>query len=339
MIKVLLFTNAPLIELFLEKAIKLDPGISLLDYDKDRAVKAVQEHSPGIVLIDVEVLNCEQIVSEIMHQAPCPILLLVSDGSEDRKQRALNCLGSGALDIYELPVLNEMISESEAIRLTEEIRFLSKINVFPKERKIQKAKSTVLKKIKFESRNVKVIGIGASTGGPKALVGILRNLPKNYPIPIVVVQHIVNKFIPGLIDWLSREVSLRIKIGDEGERIEKGTAYFAPDGLHTKISKDMRIIFDNSDSVNGCKPSIDVLMTSLADSFGQSALGILLTGMGKDGAAGMAKIHALGGRTIAQDEASCAVFGMPKVAIEKGVIDSVLSPKGIAETLIKVVKL
>jgi two-component system chemotaxis response regulator CheB len=335
MINVLLITNAPLIRGFLEKVAKLDPGINITDFDKNQTEKSFQDYNADIVVIDAQDSDRSQITSEIMQQTPCPILVLVSQENKVGNQNALACINTGALDYFEIPSLNETVSENEAVKLTEEIRFLSKISVFPKGHQTENSEFNIPPKVEFEPNLVNVVGIGASTGGPKSLVKILKYLPDNYPIPVVIVQHIVNKFLPGLIEWFSKETSLCVKIADNGEKIKGGTVYFAPNGIHTIIDSNMLITFDNSNHLNGCKPSIDVLFSSLAESFGEKALGIILTGMGKDGAAGAAKIRASGGQTIAQDEASSTIFGMPRVAIDMGAIDYILPPREIAEVLLK----
>ena len=335
MIKVLLVTNDYLVKTSVKVAIRLDPGITLIINENDPITNVIQKNKPNIVLIDVNVSYCLEFVKEIMSQNPVPILLLLSQEHQGEERHVLNCLNSGALDIFRLLFSGDNFNEAELGKLTEEIRLISKINVFPKERRTN---TFMVKNPNDDSEpdNIKIIGIGASTGGPKAIVEVLKPLPKSYPIPIIIVQHIVEKFLHGLTDWLSGETALKIKIGNEGEILEGGTVYFAPDGTHTIIEPDGQIAYNHNNRINGCKPSIDILMSSLADSFGKHALGIILTGMGKDGATGLTKIRQSGGQTIAQDEVSSTVFGMPRVAIESGAINTVLSPKDIGKFLVNI---
>jgi two-component system chemotaxis response regulator CheB len=166
------------------------------------------------------------------------------------------------------------------------------------------------------------IGIATSTGGPSALQRILSRLPADFPIPILVVQHIAETFVAGLVRWLGGQCKLQVKIAERGESLAAGKVLFA-DGRHLVASQG-QVRLDDSPPVRGAKPSGTVLFASLAVQFGESAVGFILTGMGDDGCAGLKLLRERGGLTIAQAEAGCAVYGMPRMALETGAAELAL---------------
>lgn len=184
----------------------------------------------------------------------------------------------------------------------------------------------------------KVIAIATSTGGPPALSFILESLPFDYPIPIVVVQHIGVGFIGGMVEWLNRHVSLNVKLGKAGELLEPATVYIAPEGVHMGVLPDGRIKLFDGPHDSGFRPSANQLFESIGTAFGAESLAFVLTGMGNDGADGLAKFKEEGGFVVAQDQESCTVFGMPKAAIDSGNTDLVLPLNTIPSYLQELVK-
>lgn len=168
--------------------------------------------------------------------------------------------------------------------------------------------------------------MAASTGGPGVLRQILGNLPVDLPVPILVTQHITAGFAQGFANWLDSVTPLQVSLAKQGEQVLPGHVLIAPEGMHMIVTPGGTIQLDQSPPVKGQRPSATRLFDSVARVYGPAALGIVLTGMGDDGVDGLSSIHLLGGQVIAQDEASCVVFGMPKVAIDKGIVDQVLSP-------------
>ncbi len=164
---------------------------------------------------------------------------------------------------------------------------------------------------------------------------ILKNIPSDYDLGILVVQHMTSGFIRGFVDWLGDVCEIKVKLANDGEKIERGQVLVAPDGFHTIVRSKKRIGLVSGEKVHGVKPSVDTLFNSIAEVFGQTAVGVLLTGMGVDGAVGLKHIKDKGGVTIAQSENSCAVFGMPKAAVEKGAVSKLLSVEDIICTLIR----
>jgi two-component system chemotaxis response regulator CheB len=180
---------------------------------------------------------------------------------------------------------------------------------------------------------IRLVAIGASTGGPTVIVEILGDLPGNLPVPILVVQHIAPGFTPGLAEWIGRGTELRVKLAEPGETVQPGTVYVAPHGSHMGITKSMRIHLTQGAEENDFCPSISYLFQSVAESIGRSGAGILLSGMGQDGVKGLLQLRKTGGVTIAQDEDTSVIFGMPGEAVRIGAAQYVLSPRQISGLL------
>jgi two-component system chemotaxis response regulator CheB len=178
-----------------------------------------------------------------------------------------------------------------------------------------------------------VVAIGVSSGGPRIVHEILSGLPPEFGLAVLVVQHMAEGFMPGLITWLQPRCPLPIKVAEEGDAILPGRVLFAPDFAHLVVTSAERVHLSSVDPVNGLRPSVDVAFASIAGVYGARAAGIVLTGMGADGAAGLFAIRDAGGLTMVQDEASCVVFGMPRAAIERGAAQRVLTPAGLIEAL------
>jgi two-component system chemotaxis response regulator CheB len=179
-----------------------------------------------------------------------------------------------------------------------------------------------------------IVGIGASAGGPGALARVLGGLPAEFPIPIVIVQHLSAEFVPGLAEWLDRSCAISVRLAVDGETPQPGTAYMAPGNAHLRLSADRRLMLDYSEGgVYRHRPAVDALFESLATVYEAHSIAIVLTGMGDDGAIGLETLRKGGARTIAQDAQSCVVFGMPAAAIERGAAEYVLPLNMISRAL------
>ncbi len=175
--------------------------------------------------------------------------------------------------------------------------------------------------------------IGASTGGPKALPEVLSRLPGSLPAAVLVVQHMPEGFTHSFAERLSWSTSLEVKEAEDGEDIRKGMVYLAPGNRHMTVA-DNKIMLDDGPKVNYVRPAVDVLMMSVAPIYGPRAVGVILTGMGSDGAEGMRHIKMNGGKTVVQDEDTCTVYGMPKAVVELGAADKVVPLQDIAKSII-----
>jgi two-component system, chemotaxis family, protein-glutamate methylesterase/glutaminase len=176
-----------------------------------------------------------------------------------------------------------------------------------------------------------VIGICVSTGGPRTLVEVLRGLPAEYAIPVLVVQHMTPGFVGGLVRSLDREIALPVRLAVDGDPLAPGV-WLAPDGAHLTLDRTRRLALDRETQAGSHRPSGDLLLLSLARVLGPRAVAVVLTGMGRDGADGLAAVGAAGGLTIAQDEQSSVVFGMPRVAAQRGA-QQILAPEQISAEL------
>jgi two-component system chemotaxis response regulator CheB len=168
---------------------------------------------------------------------------------------------------------------------------------------------------------VRLIAVAASTGGPAALQRILEALPADFPVPLLIVQHIATGFGAGLAEWLASTCGIQVKVAEHGEPLAARTAYLAPDDRHLGIRPDRRVLLDDTAPIDGFRPSATYLFESAARVYGASMAAVVLTGMGRDGVEGLHAVKAAGGRVIAQDESSSVVYGMPREAVAAGLVD------------------
>jgi two-component system chemotaxis response regulator CheB len=180
-----------------------------------------------------------------------------------------------------------------------------------------------------------IIGIASSTGGPSALVTALKPLPASYPLPILIVQHITHGFTTGFCEWLNSELNLQVLVAQQGAKPLPGQALVAPDDMHMQISDQGTVVLHTSPPYKGLRPSANYLFYSLARVYGRQATGVILTGMGDDGADGLKELHDQGGLCIAQNEETSVVFGMPREAIARKAIDHVLPIENVSQVLLK----
>jgi chemotaxis response regulator CheB len=185
----------------------------------------------------------------------------------------------------------------------------------------------------WKMQSIRIIGIAASPGGPSTLLNVLEPLTSDYPLPILVVQHVSQGFGTGLAEWLGSELKITVKLAQENEKPMPGKVYLAPDDFHMEVNMNGTIHLHKGPPYRGLRPSANYLFDSISKVYGKRAMGIILTGMGDDGAQGMLHLYQAGGLTIAQDRQSCIIYGMPKEAIDLGAVDVVLNPDQINYTL------
>lgn len=333
MISILVADDSPLVREVLKDIIESEPDMEVIGEARDgsEAVEKAKQLKPDLITMDIlmPVMDGLAATEEIMAYFPTPILIFSSAVSDKEMNIAFQAISLGALDVMEKP--SGITSDRyEEVRqdLVSKIRLLSRIHVIAhvrgkrkKPAAVQKAAVTPVPSRKKVSR--RLVAIGASTGGPRALVEIFRELPAKLPAPIVIVQHIAPSFAEGMGEWLERESMIKVNIAKEGDSIKAGEAYLSPTGYHLVLNKS-RLHLNKGEPVNACKPSVDVFFNSVAEHYGESTLAVLLTGMGRDGADGMKNIHDRRGHTIVQDESTSVIFGMPKVAIDLGAVDEIL---------------
>jgi two-component system chemotaxis response regulator CheB len=181
--------------------------------------------------------------------------------------------------------------------------------------------------------DIRAVAIGASTGGPPVLQTVFSGLPRDFPVPVLLVQHMAPGFVQGFIDWLAQSTPLAMQVARHGDALASGHVYVAPDGCHMGVASNGRIVLSGGPPENGARPAVSVLFRDVANVFGRHAVGVLLTGMGKDGARELKGLRDRGAVTIAQDKDSSVVHGMPGAAIECDAAMYVLPPEGITEML------
>lgn len=287
---------------------------------------AVVRLKANVVLV-VLGLRSQQAVSAIeklMAERPTPVLLVAREGS-DRKS-AFAALAAGALEIFEVP---KEPRPDVWRRLHEQLDHLARLSVLPqvRGRRQQVATHVALRPV------YPVVAIAASLGGPKALAAVLKGLPTTFTAPVLICQHITSGFSDDLARWLAAESKREVLEVTRAQALREGAVYVAPSGLHLAVRPGGRVELDDGEPVGGFKPSCDVLLRTAASAFGDRAIGVVLTGMGRDGARGLKEIRARGGHTVAQDEATSTVFGMPQEAIALGAAEKILPLDKIAAQL------
>ena len=336
MIRVLLADDSLLTLSILKDLIAQDPQITVVGeaYDGRQAVDKVMQLRPDLLIMDVmmPVMDGLTAVQEIMKVAALPILILSSDSAVGEQSNAFNAIRLGALDVMRKPEgLSGAAWDAFASTLLAQIHTLSRVRVIHHFRSARKRTAATPLPPKLSTCR-SIIAIGASTGGPKVVMKILKELPADREASIVIVQHIANGFAAGFAEWLNAESAYNVRIAKEGDLLEHGVALVAPSDQHMEI-RNGRVVLTNTPQVNGCRPSIDNLFFSLAKEKATSVVATILTGMGKDGAEGLLALKEGGAYTIAQDEGSCAVYGMPKVAFELGGVREVQPADKIAAVI------
>lgn len=343
MIGVLIVDDSVLAIAILKRMLSLSADISVVGVAENGrdALSLIPKVRPDVICTDLHmpVMDGLEFTREVMSRHPLPILLVSISGRDDSLS-AFKVLEAGAVDIFPKPAADPLLDHEKVARqLIGKIRILSGVHVFRRPyvgsdsgRKMSGSTESETTP-QVPTSDVRIIVIGASTGGPDALRAICSQMTRDFPVPVVCIQHIAEGFSSGLLEWLSSQCAAKVKRASPGERPAAGVIYFPEDGKHLLIGEDGCFVHSAEAPLDGHKPSITVTMASLARGYGNGVLGILLTGMGRDGAEGMRAISRAGGITIAQDEKSCVVFGMPRQAIELNAARYVLPLENIARII------
>lgn len=297
--------------------------------DGKEALDMVATLNPDMLIMDVQMphLNGFEATEQIMAHRPKPILILSSIINRSEVFTSLKAIELGALDVMEKPEFSNPAQMSMFSRnLVERIRMLSHIRVIPHIRGRQLGVVKPLPPLlPSAAGQCEAVGIGCSTGGPLALKVIISGLTKPDHPPLIVVQHITNGFLEGLADWLQTECKRRVTIASRQQLLEPGGIYLVPNGYQPVFpSRQMLHLDQHLPEEGGFRPSATVLFKEMSTTFAASALGVLLTGMGSDGAAGLLRMKQAGAVTVAQDQATSIVYGMPRAAVESGAAIHVL---------------
>jgi two-component system chemotaxis response regulator CheB len=300
------------------------------------AIDKAAELRPDLITMDIEmpVMGGLEAIERIMMSTPVPILVV---SSYLDNETASSAVARGALEVVDKPGIKGLYVSD----LLKKVRLLAGVRVTPH---FKREKTSLMTKAARLPPRIKtaespgIVAIVASTGGPPVLADILSRLPGDYPLPIVVAQHIANGFAAGMVTWLNSRSSQEIMKPEDGAPLLPGRVYIAPPEFNMEINTNKQIILLRRQPNDMYRPSCDALLTSVSRVYGPASVGVILSGMGNDGVSGMRAIKKVGGVTIAQDEASCLIFGMPGLAIESGCIDQILPPAGIAAELIRLAR-
>jgi two-component system chemotaxis response regulator CheB len=305
--------------------------------DGDTAVAMAKEVRPDVILMDVYMprLNGMEATRRIMETNPVPIVMTSASFEANEAELTFAALEAGALAIVRKPMgpVQSAFART-ADQMLRTLRTMAGVRVV--RRWPKRAQPMPVPVATEPNRVVEAIAVGVSTGGPKVLADILGAVPADLTAPILIVQHMAVGFIDGLVRWLEKKSKLNVTSAVDGERVRAGTIYIAPDGRQFGVDPARRIQLSAAPAENGFCPSASHLFRSVAEVYGRSALGILLTGMGTDGASGLLALRRAGGMTVAQDDASCVVFGMPGEAVRLGAAEQVLPPDKIVELIRRV---
>ena len=337
-IRVLLVDDSAVVRKLLRAIFAKDDAFEVMGEAANgvEAVAQVRRERPGLIAMDLEMplMGGVDAIEEIMSFCPVPILVVTDFANA---QHAYAAVAHGALEV----VAKSALTESKVDAFLARARLIASIPVI-----------THVKSLRHHAPAAKlamapqpagtglpqrrpVFGLTSSTGGPQALCNVLSQLPVDFNCPILIAQHVIPGFAAGMAKWLATESSLPIKLAEQGEPILPGQVYLSPSESHLSVAAGDRIDLLALRQGDTYRPSCDVLLESMATVFGKRSVGIILTGMGSDGARGLARVKAAGGTTWAQDEASSVVYGMNRVAIDGGAVQQVLALDDIAAAMVQ----
>ncbi|MBI1987537.1 MAG: chemotaxis-specific protein-glutamate methyltransferase CheB [Nitrospinae bacterium] len=341
-VRVLLVDDSPVVLAILRRMLSSSPEIEVVGTARNgrEALGLIPRLQPAVVCTDLHMPDMDgiELTRQIMARYPRSILVVSDYVQKEDTHNVFRLLEAGAMDIFPKPRgglesdYNQMAQE-----LIRKIKVLSGVVVFRRpggKTPASSAPSGICAGIK-EPTCVRIVAIGASTGGPQALQTILTQLPADFPVPVICVQHISDGFLQGLLDWLASQCKMKVVMAEPGELPSPGTVYFPQEKAHLEFDREGRFTSSLSPPFEGHCPSVTITFKAVANFYGSAAVGVLLTGMGRDGAEGMQTISQAGGITIAQDEDSCVVFGMPKQAIELGAARYILDIREIVPMLLE----
>jgi two-component system chemotaxis response regulator CheB len=319
------------------------------------AIRMAERLQPDVITMDINMAKLDglQAIDYIMRSNPRPIVI-ISSYTPKGSRAALYGLEMGVIDIVEKPSTGGVALDilERAPEIITKVRTAAKVRVVrtlraggdnpvcapaqPAPAETAPRPASPLPLLEFPNGLPQVIAIGASTGGPVTLQELLRAIPGEFFPPIVIVQHLPERFTREFASQLDAVCSLEICEAQEGQRLQNGCVYVAPGGHHLQVDAQGTLVINHGPPVHHCKPSVDVLFHSLARHYGPHVLSFVLTGMGEDGAAGALAIKRAGGAVIAQNEATCVVFGMPAATIQAGAADEVLSLDAMKQVLLRI---
>lgn len=338
-IRVLVVEDSPVVQHLLDHVINRDPRLQVVGIAADaaQAVEMIRTRQPDVVTMDIRLPRMDgfEATRWIMREHPLPIVVVASNVDDKSLNISMNALRAGALSVVPKPAgLGRADYEAMAEHLCTQLVIMSEIKVV-RQHGGHRPAAPLLPLPAQEP--VEVVALVASTGGPGAIARILAGLPDGFAAPVVVVQHMGAPFMGGFAHWLDSMSALPVALAVDGQRAKPGQVYVAPGDIHLGVVDGM-LRLSASAPVQGQRPSGDVLFTSLAEVKGRRSVGVLLTGMGEDGARGLAALRGAGGYTIAEDRSTAVIWGMPGAAVAMGAAIEVLPVDMIAQRLQQLVR-
>ncbi len=345
MVKVLIVEDSRVVSQYLEYIFSQDPGIKVIGNVRNgkEAVAFIKNQKPDVVSMDIEmpVMNGLEATRILMSSTPLPILIVTASRNSNEVAISMEALAAGALAVVQKPAgIGHPAQEKIAHDLVRMIKLMAEVKVVSRRfKKLPPPKQTHIKqfvRIPDEAiAKTKLVAIGVSSGGPQTLKIVFNNITENFPIPIVVVQHIAEGFINGLVNWLNSQVAIHFQVAENGMKLKPGNVYFAPDNYQMGVTAGGSIALAECNGEKVLCPSIAHLFTSVAKTYKASSLGIILTGMGSDGAKELKLMRDAGAITIAQDKKSSLIHGMPGVAVKYGSAEYVMASSEINQLLVE----
>lgn len=343
-IKVLVVDDSAIVRKVFSEELSKEKDITVIGTAPDPYVARdkIVKLKPDVVTLDIEMPRMDGLtfLKKIMTYAPLPVII-VSSLSKEGSKIALEALSLGALEVISKPTAAYSVGDL-SIQLADKIRAVAnvKVNARTSASAIEQIRErAVLGSRALTETTSKIIAIGASTGGTEALREVITRMPRNAP-GIVVVQHMPAKFTTSFAERLDSLSEMRVKEAQDGDTVVDGQVLIAPGNFHMLLKRSgarYYVAVKTGPMVHHQRPAVDILFKSVAQYAGANALGIILTGMGSDGAEGMVHMKQAGAKNIAQDEQSCVVFGMPKEAIKTGAVDKVVPLLRIAQTALNMI--
>lgn len=349
-ITVLVVDDSAFMRQILRRELGRDPHLEVVGAARDglEALALVEKLRPDIVTMDVEMPNLNGLAAlrDIMSRFPRPVVML-SSLTQEGSLTTLKALELGAVDFVGKPsgavaldfhkVRDELVEKLKAVARSVNVEALTRpVRAHGATRApvATSAGKDAARRSVLATRTGGAVIIGSSTGGPRALTEVIPRLPSDFPLPLLVVQHMPAGFTRSLAERLDSLSRIAVREARDGDLLQPGLALVAPGGLHAEVGADMRVRLNEKPPVHGVRPSVDVSLISAGPLLGRHTVAVVLTGMGADGAEGAKLIHEQGGRVIAEHQSTCVVYGMPRSVVEAGVADAVVALPKIAEEIV-----
>jgi len=353
-VRVLIVEDSEVVRIFLSHLIECDSRLELVGtaVSGEQALPLLHHLAPDVISMDIRLpgMNGFETTRRIMSECPTPIVVIASAFEDDTLDLSMNALRAGALSVVEKPAGTRHADyERMADQICTQLYIMSQVKVV-RQRFSRDEAVVPLSRVnstyqfpEYVTTEVKpldqILGVVASTGGPNALVKVLGALPNNFPLPVCVVQHIGADFIAGFATWLDGLVPLPVTIARQGEFPLPGHIYVAGANVHLRVGMDGLLSLHNDRPVSAQRPSGTILFESMAESLGSRGIGVLLTGMGDDGARGLLAMRKAGGYTIAEDASTAVVYGMPAAAVQLDAVTTLLPLDAITPKLLQVLNI